>query len=148
MIPTGGFLPEAKNNGGAISASELPIPFDGVYTEGGDGTIGKASTLGFSQAGILFTGSIVDELFGTGLHNDKTMRITLRQPKVFGVLLLDSFTPPLVGYEFFDVDAYVQDVCLAPAYTVEDPAYAGCLVGETKGQTKVDGENVSFTVIS
>ncbi len=145
MIPAGGWEPESANTGGAVFASDLPIPFDGLYTEGGDGTISKPSTLPFSQTLVESIESIVLPLFGAGPSGDRTMQITLRQPRVFGVLLLDSFTPSIVGYEFFDVDPFVQDVCTAPAFQGFTPTLSGCAVGITEEQTKVNGSATTFT---
>lgn len=147
MIPDGGWEPESNNTGGAVFASELPIPFDGLYTEGGDGTITKLSTLPFQQVLIESIESVVLPLFGAGSSGDRTMRVTLRQSRVFGVLLLDSFTPSVVGYEFFEVDPFTQDVCTAPAFIGFSPVMSGCAVGVTEEQTKILGTDETFVNI-
>lgn len=145
MIPDGGWEPESNNTGGAVFASLLPIPFDAVYTEGGDGTIKQISTLPFQQVSAETIGSVVLPVFGSGPSGDRTMRITLRQPKVFGVMLLDSFTPSLVGYEFFDVDPYVQDVCTAPAYQAATEPFVDIVDNDSNSFAQVNGTGTTFT---
>lgn len=145
MIPDGGWEAESANTGGAVFASDLPVPFDAVYTEGGDGTITKPSTLPFSQVLIESIESSVLPVFGAGLNGDRTMRITLRQPRVFGALLLDSFTPSIVGYEFFDVDPFVQDVCTAPAFQGFTPTFEQIVDELVNTFTKVNGSATTFT---
>jgi hypothetical protein len=145
MIPSGGWESESRNTNGPVFASDLPIPHDCIYTEGGDGTIQKESALGFLQSSIEFIESVVLPAFGSGLANARTMRITLRQPRVFGVLLLDSFTPPLVGYEFFDVVPFTQDVCLTPAFQGFSAVLSGCAVGVDKTLVNVTGIDETFT---
>lgn len=117
MIPATGWLPHANNQNALPAGGRLPKEFAAHYFEGGDGVILGATELDFSQVSILFVTSFVRERFGYGRAvpgPDLTTILTvdLVQPDVFGVLLLDSFTPPAIAEEFFEFDAYTQLACL------------------------------------
>lgn len=128
MLP-GTWLPESDNTGGIPFEGRLPVPYDGIYTEGGNGTLMGTTELDFQQVALIFIQSFLVETFGYGPHEasyERTLRIILRQPEVFGVLLLDSFTPPAVAGEFFEFPADIQDACQGDVLVGIDPTFGAC----------------------
>jgi hypothetical protein len=169
VIPASGWLPQANNTNSPPSGHLLPIEFVAHYFEGGDGVILGATELDFRQIELLFVTSFIRERFGFGRSSfsDSLVRmftIDMVQPDIFGVLLLDSFTPPAVGEEFFEFPAYTQLACVG----CEDGAavsFGACALGTavitgedggvevleieylpiSKPFTEVAGRAVSFT---
>lgn len=122
MLPANGWLADANVTGGLPFDGPLPEEFSGLYTEGGDGVVLGATELDFKQSHIIFELSFIRERFGFGKSlvvgaKDyvRILSIELVQDSVFGVLMIDSFTPPAIANEFFEFDYFKQKACiLAP----------------------------------
>jgi hypothetical protein len=117
VIPATGWLTHENNQGALPAGGLLPKEFVGHYFEGGDGVIIGATELDFLQVAVLFVTSFIRERFGYGKSATSEnfvpiLTIDLVQPEVFGVLLLDSFTPPAIAAEFFEFPAYTQGACM------------------------------------
>lgn len=117
MLPSTGWLSEAANTGGNPIDGPLPVEYAVQYTDGGTGVVLGATDLPLSQVAALFELSFLRETFGYGTNPVvvgqycRVLAIELVQAQVFGVLLLDSFTPPAISNEFFEFDAYMQTAC-------------------------------------
>lgn len=132
MLP-GTWLPESENTGGIPFEGRLPEPYEGTYTEGGNGQLMGTTELDFQQVSLLFIQSFIEETFGYGpqaASYERTLRIILRQPEVFGVLLLDSFTPPAVAGEFFEFPPDIQDACTGSVLQGVAPVLSACETGD------------------
>lgn len=152
MLSGQGWLTENLLTGGAPFAEPLPEDYVGLYWEGGDGTILGATELDFSQINVLFEQSFIRERFGYGIEPGtgdytRVLTIELVQANVFGVLLLDSFTPPAIANEFFEFAAYTQLACV-DGITASTPIYGSCQSGEEVDVTEVEGSTVSFSEVS
>lgn len=127
---SGVWLAESNNTNLDPPPEFLPEEYTGLYYEGGNGVIIGASEVDFRQIAAIFTISFIRERFGYGhsLYSDAYVRILnilLVQQQVFGVILVDSFTPPGIGNEFFEFEAYTQDACVGvPDSTV--PVFSTC----------------------
>lgn len=144
-----GWLPENLNTGGIPYEGPLPVEYVGTYTEGGDGTFIGTTELDFRQVAVIFESSFIRERFGysaapgTGDY-EPMLSIELVQDGVFGVLLLDSFTPPAIAAEFFEFPAYTQDACVG-GITATTPLYGTCASGVVVPTTDVEGTVPIFT---
>jgi hypothetical protein len=144
-----GWLPEGMNTGGIPFEGPLPVEYIGVYHEGGDGTFIGVTELDFRQIAVIFESSFIRERFGysaSPINGDyePMLRIELVQDGVFGVLLLDSFTPPAIAAEFFEFPAYVQDACVG-GITATTPIYGSCASGTVVAATDIEGTVPIFT---
>lgn len=144
-----GWLPENLLTGGIPFEGPLPVEYIGVYYEGGDGTLIGATELDFQQVAVIFEASFIRERFGysaapgTGDY-ESMLRIELVQAGVFGVLLLDSFTPPAIADEFFEFGAYTQDACVGGT-TGTTPLYGPSKSGTAVVATDISGAIPIFT---
>lgn len=149
MIP-GTWLPESDNTGGIPYPGRLPVSFDGVYTEGGNGTLMGQTELDFQQVSLIFIQSFIQETFGYGPHEanyERTLRIILRQQEVFGVLLLDSFTPPAVAGEFFEFPADIQDACQGDTFVGIAPTLSACETGSATDYAEATQTRPTYTEV-
>jgi hypothetical protein len=149
MLPALGWLPENLNTGGIPFEGPLPVEYVGTYSDGGDGTLIGATELDFLQVAVIFESSFIRERFGysanpmTGDY-ERMLLLELVQDEVFGVLLLDSFTPPAIAAEFFEFPAYTQDACVG-GITATTPIYGTCASGTTVPATDIEGVPTTFT---
>lgn len=131
---SGNWLSESDNTNLDPPPEMLPIEYVGTYYEGGDGVIVGSSEVDFRQIAAIFTVSFLRERFGYGrsLFSAAWVRIlniNLVQQQVFGVILVDSFTPPAIGNEFFEFLAYTQAACVGVPDST-DPVFSGCTVAD------------------
>jgi len=151
-LPAQGWLPTILNTNGIPFEGPLPEEYIGVYSEGGDGILLGTTELDFLQVAVIFDTSFIREHFGysrspiTGGF-EGTLRIELVQPEVFGVLLLDSFTPPRVAEEFFEFTAYTQDACVGGVLATT-PMYGLCAIGTPIDTSDVESATPIFTEAS
>lgn len=148
-LPSGGWLPENLLTGGVPFDGPLPVEYSGHYSEGGDGTILGATEIDFVQAAVIFEQSFIRERFGYGLSPGtsdfaRVLTIDLVQAEVFGVLLLDSFTPPAISNEFFEFPAYQQAACVG-GISAAVPIFGLCASGTPTVATEVLGTSPVFT---
>lgn len=116
MIPSTGWLDAGLNTNGIPVEGILPIPMTGTYSEGGV-FFGGTTEVDFLQIAALITLSSVAGKFGYTIGAKdvppaRMFQAILTQPKVFGMCILDSFTPPEVSQEFFEFNAYTQLACM------------------------------------
>jgi len=127
------------------------MEYTGLYYEGGNGEILGSTEVDFRQIAAIFTVSFLRERFGYGrsLYSDAYVRILnilLVQQQVFGVILVDSFTPPGIGNEFFEFAPYTQDACCDDCPGSEPPVLSSCTVGEVAPVYAEEAETVpAFT---
>ena len=149
MLPALGWLLESLNTGGTPFEGPLPVEYVGTYYEGGNGILIGATELDFTQIAVIFESSFIRERFGyaaSPLSGDyeRMLRIELVQAEVFGVLLLDSFTPPAIAAEFFEFPAYQQAACVG-GVTGTPPIYGVCKTGTVVASADVIGTAPIFT---
>lgn len=130
MIPSTGWLPAGSNSNGLPLEGVLPVPMTGTYSEGGT-FFGGTTEVDFLQIAALITLSSVAGRFGytvgqLGVPPARMFQATLTQPKVFGVAILDSFTPPEISQEFFEFNAYTQLACLVDPLVGVGVEFSGC----------------------
>lgn len=148
-LPAQGWLPEILNTNGIPLEGLLPEEYIGVYSEGGDGILLGVTELDFLQVAVIFDASFIREHFGysrspiTGGF-EGTLGIELVQSQVFGVLLLDSFTPPRVAEEFFEFPAYTQDACVG-GIQATTPMFGLCASGIPIDTVDIEGIVPIFT---
>jgi hypothetical protein len=147
MLPSNGWLDQSQITGGIPYEGPLPEEHVGTYYEGGDGVMLGSTELDFRQANIIFELSFIRERFGFAWDEDHTdlttmLSIQMVQDAVFGVLLLDSFTPPLIGAEFFEFIAYQQLAC--QGLLGEEVPFGAC----PEGFDAVESEAGSTAVIT
>lgn len=148
-LPAQGWLPENLNTGGNPFEGPLPVEYKGTYYEGADGVMLGATELDFVQVSIIFERSFIRERFGYGLSPGtsdfaRMLTIDLVQAEVFGVLLLDSFTPPAIANEFFEFPAYTQAACVG-GLEGSVPIYGLCAAGTPVMATEQVGAPTVFT---
>lgn len=142
-LPTQGWLSESANTGGIPFDGPLPVEFIGVYYEGGNGVFIGTTELDFLQISVIFESSFIRERFGYSQSvissgYERMLRIELVQHGVFGVLLLDSFTPPGIAAEFFEFGAFTQVACVG-GLTGAVPIYGLCAVGTPVVAADING---------
>lgn len=135
MLPVQGWLAEQNNTNIDPVEGPLPVEYSGRYYEGGDGVIVGSTELDFRQVSAIFVLSFIRERFGYGRsqassHWVRILNIDLVQQNAFGVILLDSFTPPAVANEFFEFLAYTQDACCDDCPVELVSVYSGCTASE------------------
>ena len=131
---SGLWLSESNNTNLDPPGEFLPVEYIGTYYEGGDGVIVGGVELDFTQIAAIFVVSFIRERFGYGasLYSRAWVRIlniALVQQQVFGVIIVDSFTPPAVANEFFEFPAYTQLACVAGDEGSDEP-FGSCMLGE------------------
>lgn len=151
-LPDNGWLSEGSETGGTPFEGLLPVPYSGRYYEGADGTLLGTTEIDFSQISIIFELSFILERFGYGRSPGTTefarmLQIDLVQAEVFGVILLDSFTPPAIANEFFEFPAYTQLACVG-GEEASVPMYGTCQSGATVESNTLEGSPTMFTEMS
>jgi len=146
MLPDTGWLPGDVDVGGIPLNSPLPTPFIGTYYEGGDGVVIGETELDFEQVSAFFEQSFIDAHFGYGHAGDgsylRVFYILIVQPQAFGVMLLDSFTPPPLANELFEFDSYTQLAC------VQGLSGAVVIFGRCKTGTPTEFNSISSVIPS
>jgi len=148
VIPSTGWLPQGSNTNSPPEGRLLPEEFVARYTEGGDGIILGSTEVDFKQVRLLFVTSFIRERFGYGRSAFsgafvRILNIDLVQPNVFGVLLLDSFTPPGLADEFFEFIPYTQGACIG-CIPPEEVLLSLCAMGEDVVVSEASETLVSF----
>lgn len=146
MLPSGGWLADANITGGIPFEGVLPEEYLGVYSEGGNGVIIGSTELDFEQIHLIFELSFLRERFGYGESADSTdlttiFTIEMVQAAVFGVLLLDSFTPPRIAAEFFEFVGPLNVACVN-GLVGEEVAFGPCADSEPILLAEVSGIEV------
>lgn len=131
MIPSTGWLPVDSNSNGLPLEGDLPVSMVGTYSEGGT-VFGGTTEVDFTQIAALITLSSIAGKFGytigqLGIPPARMFQAILTQPKIFGVLILDSFTPPEVAQEFFEFNAYTQLACAVDPLVGVVVGFSSCL---------------------
>lgn len=147
MIP--GWIPENLLTGGIPFEGPLPVQYSGRYSEGGDGIILGSTEIDFIDISVIFEQSFIVERFGYGFSPPSSeyariLTIDLVQAEVFGVLLLDGFTPPAIANEFFEFRADTQDACVG-GLTGSVPIYGVCQVGSAAAFSDLGISTPTFT---
>lgn len=131
-IPSTGWLDIGTTGSLEVLELDLPIPYVGIYKEGvalpNDPVI-QATNLSFEQISaiaVLAAASIIVGHF----FSLRAFEVSLTRTGVYGFILLDSFTPPLITQEFFEFNAYTQLSCVGSSFTGTPPAYSGCAEGD------------------
>lgn len=148
-LPTNGWLDESVNTGGIPFEGPLPEEYTGQYFEGGDGVLLGQTEIDFLQIAIIFELSFIRERFGYSMSPGtsefaRTLTIQLVQAEVFGVLLIDSFTPPNIANEFFEFAAYVQAACDG-GLSGSTPLFGPCKTGEDVVAEELVGAATSYS---
>lgn len=144
-----GWLPENLNTGGTPFEGPLPVEYKGRYYEGGDGVILGSTEIDFVDIDVIFEQSFIVERFGYGISPPsqeyaRILTIDLVQAQVFGVLLLDGFTPPAIANEFFEFQLPPQLACDG-GLTGSTPLFGVCQTGTPVTAAEVLGASTVFT---
>lgn len=133
MLPSTGWLTVGTTGSPEVLDLELPTPYTGNYKEGvglPNEPIIQASNLTFDQVAFIAVLAQCSIALGHNLFNARALEVSLTRQGVYGFLLLDSFTPPLITQEFFEFNAYTQLSCVGSSFTGTPPAYSGCAEGD------------------
>lgn len=139
MLPASGWLdePQLKRPIDAL----LPVPYALEYWEGGLGPIEIISPQPFPLFDDLFVASFINRRVGYVINPVplRLLRLEFVQINVFGVLLLDAFTPPNITPEIIDFNYSPWQACTTPAQigtdasitpeATSDVTFTGCEIG-------------------
>lgn len=89
----------------------LPVPLVGSYVEGGP-SIETLVPKPFKESLVLEIGANHALMAGYSHQNERTFEVQLIRDEVFGAVLIDYVTPPVLSTMFFEFDAYTQLACV------------------------------------
>lgn len=110
-LPPSGWLPGDVLTEITTPVIPLPTPFVGSYTEGGI-AVAAIVPLAFPELLVEEIGANHEAWAGYSIHGERTLTIQLIRDEVFGTILVDMFTPPVISTMFFEFDAYTQLACV------------------------------------
>jgi hypothetical protein len=129
-LPSTGWLAIGSTGALEVLDLELPVPYIGTYKEGvsfANDPITKATDLSFDQLSIIDVLASCSIILGYSVIGARAFEVSLTRNGVYGFLLVDSFTPPLVTQEFFEFNAYTQLSCVGSTFFGTAPLYSACL---------------------
>lgn len=146
-LPSTGWLPIGSTGSIEVLELVLPTPYVGTYKEGvslSNEPIVQTSNLTFEQIALIDVLSICSIVLGQNLLGARAFEVSLTRQGVYGFLLLDSFTPPLITQEFFEFNAYTQLSCVGSSFTGTPPTYSGCTEGDDTGYVEGGATTPTF----
>ncbi len=146
-LPSTGWLPLGKSGTGEVLDLVLPTPYIGTYKEGvslPNEPIVQTSNLTFEQVALIDVFAECSIILGHNLLGAAAFEVSLIRRGVYGFLLVDSFTPPLITQEFFEFNAYTQLSCVGSSFTGTPPAYSGCTEGDDTGYVEGGATTPTF----
>ena len=131
-LPSTGWLDIGQTGSLEVLDLELPVDYVGTYREGVtlyQEVIIPTTNLEFTQLSQLATLADSTIVIGHTLTGARAFEISLIRRGVYGFLLIDSFTPPLITQEFFEFDADTQLSCVGSSFIGTPPTYSTCARG-------------------
>lgn len=146
-LPSTGWLPLGAIESIEVLDLELPLPYIGNYKEGvalPNEPIVGTTTLSFEQIAVIDVLAECSIILGHNLLGAAAFEVSLIRRGVYGFLLVDSFTPPLITQEFFEFNAYTQLSCVGSSFTGTSPTYSGCTEGDDTGYVEGGATTPTF----
>lgn len=137
-LPSSGWLPPDVLTEITTPVIPLPTPFVGSYTEGG-ASLAAIVPQAFKELVVHEIGANHLAQAGYSAQRERTLVIQLIRDEVFGAILVDLFTPPVLSTMFFEFDAYTQLAC------VNGLVASVPLFGSSQSGTPVDAVEVLGT---
>lgn len=142
-LPPSGWLPGDVLTEITTPVIPLPTPFVGSYIEGGS-SIQTIVAKPFKEDKTIEIGANHLLIAGYSHLRERTFEVQLIRDEVFGAVLVDYVTPPVLSTMFFEFDAYTQLACV-DGLTSSVPLFGAAKAGADTAYTDEVGTPTEYT---